>query len=257
MYSLKYLIGKLMAIPVLPIMYWQSVRIKRNMPSLPEANDLTGVIGNGKKEIKLLSIGESSVAGVGVKSHYQSIVGFISKNLVELKGVKVRWNVLAKSGFTAKNVNDKLIPLLKDEAPDLIVIGLGANDTFQTNHPLLWADEIKKLIKNIRSKYPTAPIVFMNMPPVRDFIVMGSLLHFFLGNLVDFFSLELKKIVAQHKNVWFNDKQISLEEFRTIGGANYKITDFFSDGVHPSELTYRIWGEKMGRFISEVVLKKT
>lgn len=256
MYSIKYLVGKLMAIPVLPIMYWQSLRIKKNMPNLPEADDLVGAIGNGGKEIKLLSIGESSVAGVGVKSHYQSIVGFISKNLADLKGVKVSWEVLAKSGFTAQKVNDELIPLLKDDAPDLIVIGLGANDTFQTNHPQKWAAEIRKLIQNIRSKYPTAPIVFMNMPPVRDFIVMGSLLHFFLGNLVDIFGIELKKIVAQHKNVWFNEKRITLSEFQNIGGANYSITDFFSDGVHPSELTYRIWGEKMSRFISEVVLDK-
>jgi len=226
------------------------------MPSLPEANDVVGTIGNGNKEIKLLSIGESSVAGVGVKSHYQSIVGFISKHLSKRKGVKVRWEVLAKSGFTAQNVNTELIPLLKDEAPDLVVIGLGANDTFQTNHPLSWASEIKKLIQHIRIKYPKAPIVFMNMPPVRDFIVMGSLLHFFLGNLVDLFSIELKNIVAQHKNVFFNEKRISLEEFRSIGGAHYKITDFFSDGVHPSELTYKIWGDKMGQFISDVVLKK-
>ena len=27
--------------------------------------------------------------------------------------------------------------------------------------------------------------------------------------------------------------------------------DFFSDGVHPSELTYKIWAEDMSRFIIE------
>jgi len=236
-------------------MYWQSVRIKKNMPRLPEATDAVGAIGNGRREIKLLSIGESTVAGVGVKSHYQSIVGFLSNYLADCKGVKVSWEVLAKSGFTVKNVNTNLIPLLKNEIPDLIVIGLGGNDTFQTNHPKNWAIEIKKLIQSIRSKYPKAPIIFMNMPPVRDFIVMGSLLHFFLGNLVDLFSQELENIVAQHQNVWFNDKRISLEEFKTIGGEAYSIHDFFSDGVHPSELTYRIWGEEMGRYILDVVLR--
>ena len=256
----KYYIGKMMAIPVLPIMYLQSRWIKYRVPKLPEAKDLQGIVGsydegneNNESGIKLLTIGESSIAGVGVESHHQSIVGFLSRYLSQKTQTPVQWEVLAKSGYTAKIVNDKLIPLLKDDAPDLIVIGLGANDAFQTNTPKNWVADIKALIQNIRNKYPNPPIVFINMPPIKDFPVMSSLLQFFLGNLASIFGNELEKIVKHFDNVWYNAHQITLKEFDNISGNQYQVNDFFSDGVHPSELTYQIWGELMGEWILERV----
>ncbi len=256
MLKIKYLIGKLLAIPLLPIMFLQSKRIRRSMPNLPEAGDLRSSVGQlnaqGAKAIKLLFLGESSVAGVGVESHHQSLVGAISKTVAKGLNTQVRWDVVAKSGYSVKMLSDKLLPQIKDKTPDLIIIGMGANDAFQLNSLKGWRRDINALIQNIRKTHQGIPILFSNMPPVIDFPVMSSLLRFFLGNLVILFGKELSHIVAHHNNVWFNERRITLKGFRAISDEKYEVNDFFSDGVHPSGLTYRIWGEKMGEYILSV-----
>ena len=256
MLKIKYLIGKLLAIPLLPVMFLQSKWIRRGMPNLPEAEDLIDSVGQSgvpqNEAVKLLFLGESSVAGIGVKSHHQSLVGAVSKTLAKGMNTQVQWDVVAKSGYSVKMLNEKLIPQIKDKNPDLIIVGMGANDAFQLNSLKGWRRDIKALIKNIRTTHPETPIFFANMPPVIDFPVLTNLLQFFLGNLVILFGNELSRIVPHYQKVWYNEQRITLKGFKAISDENYEVNDFFSDGVHPSGLTYRIWGELMGEYILSV-----
>ena len=194
MNPLKYYLGKIMMWPLLPILYWQAGRIWNGMPKLPEASaDLVGRIGTGNKELKVLAIGESTIAGVGVDSHRKGITGSFASFLAKQLEAVVHWTVVAKTGITAQEANELLIPKLEPRPTNLILIGLGGNDAFRQHSPNKWVTDVKQLIQNIRKIYPTTPIVFLNMPPVREFPAFTTLIRFFIGNLAELLGDELAK----------------------------------------------------------------
>ncbi|NND32750.1 MAG: SGNH/GDSL hydrolase family protein, partial [Saprospiraceae bacterium] len=164
----KYILGSLLSIPFLPLMYWQGNRIMRSMPMLPEASGGSGSVTNGKtSSVNLLFVGESTIAGVGVRDHQESFAGNLAREIAEHLKVNTHWKVYGKSGYTAQQVLKHILPTITETQTDLIVIGLGANDAFKLNHPVRWNRQIRSLIEQLRNKFPEAPIAFISVPPIK------------------------------------------------------------------------------------------
>lgn len=252
---LLYFMGLLMAIPVFPVMLLQAKKLKKNFPDLPEAQNPKGQTGTHVNRIRLLTLGESSVAGVGVKDHQQGISGQMASELSKLSDSAVDWEVIAKSGYTARQVREYLLKKLPKESPDILVIGLGGNDTFKLNSPWYWKQSMRKLVLALHKKYPKTQIVITYMPPVHTFIAFSSLIRFFLGHLTKLLGSEMKRLAEDYDYLFYFDYVVTWEDWITHSDARKK-EDFFSDGVHPSALTYRLWGQDTARFIHETVLEK-
>ena len=105
------------------------------------------------------------------------------------------------------------------------------------------------MIKNIRSKYSDAPIVFINMPPIKEFPIFTKSMKFVLGNLVEIFGEELQKIVQKRNNVFFCSEKITVNSWVKTLKLKGERNDFFSDGVHPSKQTYQVWGKEIANYI--------
>jgi len=245
----KYLLNHLVNIPLLPLLYFQGKYIRKTIPQLPEAEHPEGSFGKGMRSIQLIGLGESTIAGVGVAQHDQGIIGHLSKELAEYLNLEINWKVVARSGYTARRVNEKLVPRLEQTPADIIVIGLGGNDTFKLNSPKQWKKDLEVLIKNLRSKYPEIPIVFTNVPPIRSFPAFTSTIRFVLGRQVDLLHSVLEKVAHAEENVWFATERLQLNYWLDHFEGKYTDKDFFSDGVHPSELTYKTWAEEVAQFI--------
>jgi len=227
-------------------MYYQGKQIRATIPQLPEAKGTAGMYSSQKtsdKLLKVLTIGESTIAGVGVNTHEEGFSGALAKEISELFDVDVQWKVYARSGYTAREVTAEIIPGITENEADLIVIGLGANDAFTLNHPARWRTEIRSLIEALKAKFPEAAIIFCNMPPIKEFPAFTSLIKFTVGNLVEILGKELQKVVEDYQDVRYCEEKITLhgwiDKFKLSGNKE----DFFSDGVHPSKLTYQIWAK--------------
>ena len=165
--NLRFLLGALISIPLLPLMYYQGKRIRASVPKLPEAKGLAGsfqINEKNERPIKIISIGESTIAGVGVETHEEGFTGTLAKEISKLFNFNVDWRVYARSGYTAKRVENKIIPKINESTADLIIVGLGGNDAFTLNRPTKWKNEIDSLIKSIKTKFPGTVIIFCNMP---------------------------------------------------------------------------------------------
>lgn len=256
--NLNYFLGVLLAIPCLPLLYFQGKRIKQTIPDLPEANHPQGqVAGNPAHRLRLVILGESTVAGVGVKTHKEGVSGSLARELSAKTTAQIDWKVYAKSGYTAKLVRTKLVPLIKEKQLDLIVIGLGGNDAFHLNPPFRWASEIEQLIKLLQQQFGDTPIAFMNMPPIKTFPAFTPLIKFFVGNLVELLGASLKKVCQRYPNVYFDASILSTEDWPQKHGIKPEPGLFFSDGVHPSKLTYQLWAKDFADFlIQNEILKK-
>jgi lysophospholipase L1-like esterase len=232
-------------------MYHDGKKIRRNVPQLPEANEPQGQFPftGSDRTIRLLTLGESTIAGVGVKTHQDGFTGALACELSQLFEAGVKWSVYAKSGFTAKKVTRKLVPQISESTSDIIVIGLGGNDAFELNSPMNWRKDIEQLITDIRAVFLEAVIVFINMPPIKEFPAFTPVIKFTIGNLVEILGEELKSVISEYENIYYAEEKITLAEWAVKAGEGYSNADFFSDGVHPSQLTYQTWGREIARKI--------
>ncbi len=56
--------------------------------------------------------------------------------------------------------------------------------------------------------------------------------------------------ILNHKDVHFNSEVIQLRKWKNNTDYPSETKAYFSDGVHPSKLTYKIWGEEVAKFIT-------
>ncbi|MEM7575550.1 MAG: SGNH/GDSL hydrolase family protein [Bacteroidota bacterium] len=247
---IPYMLSAVLAIPLLPLMYLQGKRIRARVPELPEAKVPQGRIEEGSAPpLRLLTIGESTIAGVGADLHENAITGSLAKQLAKQTGQQLEWRVYARSGYTAKRVTYKILPKIEEKEVDLIVIGLGGNDAFTLNRPWQWRRDICLLIEQLQTQFPATPIFFTNMPPIHEFPAFTWLIKRVVGGLVRTLGRELEQLVQDYDQVYYSSEVIHFETWQDRYQVSGPVSDFFSDGVHPAPITYQLWGQDMASFI--------
>jgi lysophospholipase L1-like esterase len=255
--NLKYTFGAILSLPLLPVMYFQGKRIRKLVPELPTAKGFTGLVKVKNSEtMRVLAIGESTIAGIGVETHEEGFTGAFAKQLAQKCNKNIDWKVYATSGFMAKDLITKTIPQITENKVDLIIIGIGGNDSFRLNSPAKWQQDIELLIQTLRTKFGNIPIVFANIPPIKEFPAFTKLIKFVIGNLSEILGESLEKQIVGKENVFFNSEKITLKSWITKFGIEQPIEAFFSDGVHPAKLTYQTWGIDMANFVDKNVYLK-
>jgi len=248
----RYIFGSILFTPLLPLMYYQGKKIRASVPQLPEARGPSGFVNysDHSSDLKLITIGESTIAGIGVESHEEGFSGTLAKELATKLQSNISWKVYARSGYTALMIRNKMIPKIKEDYADIVVVGLGGNDAFTLNSPKKWRRQIISLIQELKMKFPEAAIFFCNMPPIKEFPAFTPLIKRSIGSLVEILGQELDDLVKDYDNLFY------FSEIITIKGwcKRFDISEdaeFFSDGVHPSKLTYQTWAREVASEISQ------
>jgi lysophospholipase L1-like esterase len=246
--QLLYYIGAILSIPLLPFFILQGRKARKNIPRLPEALlNKTGIAGNGQgNPFRLLTIGESTIAGVGVTDHKDGFSGQLAVCMAAHLANPVAWTVVARSGYDARAAQRNLVQEVPEAQFDLIVIGLGGNDTFYLNSPLVFRRQMVLLIRSLRVKLPNVPIVIASLPPVGAFPALPGLVRRGLGILVNLHGIALRRLPFRFSKVFFPGGPLKAS---TWLNTSQDIKAFFSDGIHPSALTYRLWAEDTLRFM--------
>jgi len=247
--TVKYVLGACLGWPLLPLLYYQGQQIRAQVPELPEAQDPQGIaLGQHNDPFHLITIGESTIAGVGVGTHKEGFTGALASAIAHKTGKSVHWRTWARSGYTVKQVTQRLIPKIDTEQADLLVLGLGGNDAFTLNAPWIWERHVVQLLTTLGKKFPHTPVVFTNMPPIKEFPAFSPLIKFVVGNLVELLGVQLHHTVRGQPQAYYHADIIKLKHWMPkFPGSN--VGDFFSDGVHPSKLTYRAWAEDLAQYI--------
>lgn len=231
--------ASLIAAPLLPILWLQGRHVRKHTPRLPEAAGPTvGMIAGAGVPLRLLVIGESTVAGVGAPDHAHALTGQIAAALVTRTGRTVHWQAVGKIGATARVAWTRLVPDLSTAPVDIIVIALGVNDVLGF-HPIgRWTRDLTQLIADLRRRVGAAPVVLAAVPPMGRFPAFPQPLRGVLGLRAAALDRAAQRCVPTLVRVTHSPAR--LDDAADLFGT---------DQFHPSVQGYRQWGSQIAESV--------
>jgi len=211
-----------------PLLVVQARRTRRDTPRLPEAGGADqGREGSGDgPPLRLLVVGESTAAGVGVTEHRQGLGAHLARTLADARQAPVTWRVIGVNGIRAQGLNR----LLANQPPpdtDLVIISLGVNDTTGVTRPHRYRQHLADLIGTLRRDRPDLPVYLLAVPPMQHFTALPRPLRDLLGQRAAQLDRAQRTLASQMPNVHHL-------AYPVIGDPAY----LAEDGYHPSEKGY-------------------
>ncbi len=231
----KYLVASAVLLPTAPFLYLQGLYARWKIGVLPDAGgERTGVIGGGGEPASLFAIGESTVAGLGARSHEYALTGRFAEQLHRRIGRPIEWTVVGKSGVTAERTIEHLLPQMPAKPFDYILVGLGGNDVLKLSSPRKWRTQMERLLGELRSRSPEAVIFLSNCPMIKLSPALPQPIKGILWELSKLHDANIHDLTRELDRVYYYPQPREL-----------KIEGFFADGIHPSEQGYKDWAEAM------------
>ena len=225
------LISLILAPLLIPqILYTKKTTIKLKEP----VGERCGLSGNGPS-IKLLILGDSAAAGVGVTHQDNALTGQLLKNLSPK--YSINWRLQAKTGVNTSTVIRHLDNLDSFEV-DVVLLSLGVNDVTSLTKQSEWLRLLDKLRFLLVSKFKAKHILLTSLPPMHVFPSLPQPLRWFLGRRAKAFNRGLSDYSELHEplNLITLDFPISSEFIA-------------EDGFHPSGKAYQLWSEMAAKQI--------
>lgn len=224
----------------LPVLWVQGRRVRRTLEQLPEAEGREG--GDAGDALRVVLLGDSVAAGVGLAHHEGSLAGRLSRHLER----SVRWRVVARSGLDAAGV----CALIGDAAglrdADVVVVSVGVNDVKGLHTTWRFRAGLDALLTRVAAAAPRAIVVLLGIPPFDAFPALPEPLRTLLGargRRLDAVGRQL--VMASHPRV--QRLELDRADGSFVVGAAPEL--FCRDGFHPSERVH----DELARHIARIV----
>ncbi len=194
------------------------------------------MVGGEGEPLRLIALGESTVAGVGARTHETGLAGQLALALAKHTHRSVEWLVVARSGINARKCRAELVPQLSGRGADVVMIALGVNDAIEFHTARRWASDVEKLIEAVRAQLGDALVLLSGVPPLNYFPALPEPLSFVLGARSAALGRASLKLVKKLKRVEYVPFRIEGERYDDL---------FCRDGFHPGELGYSRWAEQL------------
>jgi lysophospholipase L1-like esterase len=220
-----------------PLLAWQGRRVRREALRLPEAGGArTGIAGTGPR-LRLLLLGDSSSAGVGVADQADALAG----RLVALLAAdhRVRWRLEAGTGDRLADLLARLDALAHEDF-DAVVVAIGVNDATGRTGSAAWRDGLRRLLAELRARFGDPLVIVCAIPPMQVFPALPRPLAGWLGMAAARLN-ETTRATLEHEP-----------------RAHFLRFDFdpdprwmCEDGFHPSAAGYGRWAEAVADQLRE------
>ena len=212
-----------------PVYLAQALTTIARTERLPEAaGPRAGEIGQGAL-LRLLVLGDSSAAGVGVTHQDQALVGQMLAHLAPHHCVT--WELRARSGVTTYGARRSL---LAGAAPcDVAVLALGVNDVLRETRADSFARAYAALLQDLRQHHGARVILASAVPPLGLFPAFPEPWRSHLGRRAALLDARLQDLCAR--------TGVEYVPFDLTPN-----TDLLArDGFHPGAPIYAEWGARM------------
>jgi lysophospholipase L1-like esterase len=229
---MNYLLRTISLAPVIvPQGIWTNLRVP-TLPEPPGARE--GSAGTGPP-LKLLVVGDSAAAGVGVAHQDEALLGQVVSRLAGRYSVEFALH--AKTGYTTADILRRLDEMAPRDF-DVALTSLGVNDVLALTGRHTWLERQARLRQVLREKFGVRLSVLSGLPPVHSFPALPQPLRWHLGSRATEFNEVLDRAVD-------TDPDTRLVNLRFSADASMMA----SDGFHPGAPIYSEWAERAARII--------
>lgn len=231
---------KLSTLALLPVLFVQGSKVRKNTPRLLEASgERQDIVGKGRP-LSLLILGDSAAAGVGVETQKDALSGAIISELQDQ--YSIRWKLHAKTGDTTKQVF-QAVQYLEQQNYDVVVTSIGVNDVTKLTSASSWIKQQKQLFQYIQARFQPKLIIVSGVPPMQHFPALPNPLAWLFGKYAEQMNQTLNKwLVSQNQ---FRFIQYDIKSFQAMN------LPMASDGFHPSKEIYAIWGQQVAALVRQ------
>ena len=222
----------------LPIYICQGLGVRRRSIRMepPQAPAITEIKGKGKP-LRILVLGDSSAAGVGVENFEECMAGRLPALLHQRTKRPVIVRTCGNNSATSGQIGDHVVPNLERSPYDYIVLNLGVNDAKNFHTGRRFCREFGTLIYALRARFPDAQIIWSGVLDLQGIPALPS---------------PLNKILGIRSRIISRNGQILCRERGALAPqSNWKAVreNFSIDGFHASSEGYRIWAEQLAEYV--------
>jgi lysophospholipase L1-like esterase len=231
-----------------PVLLAQGKKMRRTALRLPEAaGQRTGVVlceGN-KSELKLLFVGDSTMAGVGVEHQIAALAFQVASILAKQLGQRVRWQLVAKSGVNTSQAfefakGQELSPA------DVLVTALGVNDVTSQKTSCQFVADYEALIHGLLPRVGAQFAVISGLPPLHVTPAAPQPLRWYLGRCAHLLDEHLCRWIVPQRNIAYVSLQWATDP-----------KEIAADGYHPGENLYRKWAGLVAESIANLLSEQS
>lgn len=242
--------SRLIAALQAPVVLPQARRLRSATPHLPEAalpwrgeHLIDGVAAGGASDgasdvegdgpaLRLLVLGDSTAAGVGVATQSDGLPGRLSAALSARLGRPVSWRAVGRNGATTRDLLTTFVAAAFDEPFDLLFLSIGANDALTLRSAGAYARDLRRILQLAAQHQPDALVLVSSMPSFGQFDLLPEPLRTSLLRHARNLERAGRAVVAADPH-W----RMSSQPPPYVEGF------FAADAFHPGVVGYREWAE--------------
>ena len=219
-----------------PVLIFQGKQVRKQTPRLSEASGpRKGIQGDGEKRIRLLILGDSAAAGVGIEHQASALSGQILTCFG--REYRIEWELIAKTGTTTAMTLDHLTTI-PPAVFDVAITSLGVNDVKAGVAKDKWIIQQQKLVSLLQNKFNIQRVLISAIPPMGLLPALPWPLNWYLGLYSTYLNSALKDWLKEQKNCELLEFNLSMDT-----------TFMAEDKFHPGPMLHTIWGEEIARRI--------
>lgn len=227
-----------------PILLWQGRKVRQQTLRLPEASGArTGCAyppaampkrQHPPHKLRLLVLGDSSAAGVGVETQDKALAQPCAQHLAQLTGRAVDWQLLAQSGLDIPHALSQLQGKWKTQicAADVVLVVLGVNDVTAQLSPTAFTQHYAALLRAVAQATGAKLLLASALPPMQKMQALPWPLRPYLGLCARVLDAALQRLCHKNPQTQYLGVPAALAQCSTA-----------TDGFHPGADAYRVWAE--------------
>lgn len=221
-----------------PVLLHQGRTVRRTALRLPEpAGPRQGVAGEGELRLRLLVVGDSSAAGVGLQHQSQALALPLAQLISRRLDGAVAWQLVAQTGLDTRGAQALLAR--SEVAPaNIVVTVLGVNDATSQQAPRAFVAESARLWTQLRQRTGARWAVVCGLPPMELLSAMPQPLRWYLGRYA------ARLDAALHG--WAGGNGLGFCSLRWTADPAL----LAPDGFHPGAALYPLWAERLSDLIA-------
>lgn len=217
-------------IPVAPVLAAQGRRLRRVTPILPPAALPWSGTLDGAAPVRLLVLGDSTAAGVGVGTQADGLPGNLARELGERWNRGVEWTAIGESGATSRDLVERFLPTALESEYNFVFLSIGANDALAIRTRAAFANDVRAILSALRGRNPEATLMMSSLPAFARFELLPQ---------------PLKRRLYAHSSSLESAARAVVDGMpgAVMSPKPPPYTDgfFATDLFHPSAIGYRDW----------------